>query len=1736
MSTDRRPGSVRLLGAEGALELIEFLTGTANSAQITRSAGDGRPALTLRLQRDDAPTEQVDATPERVQAVPEPVAANAARPPNVLDRHLLTYEPEPPIETGPGVTFAPPGTLVVVAGDIEIHAGYLTADTAVLRAHGDGWLLTRDGATVEISHDETALASAITDLDPAHVRVVLRLDPVGDWTTVRDNTILTLHEVAFLAARSAPRAITCQMLVLGGTDTDGRPHPYAGLFTGLGKALTTEPFFAAVDTHVLLTDEREAGAAIALLEQESRAARPLPVTMRANGIRWVERTRPTPLPTPAPLLELPADAVIVGAGASRGIGMAMMLALAERYRPILHIVGSTDLSRFDDLALTEDETAHGARRRKLLREAVGRPGGVAAANAELTRLGHARTIRDSLRELERRAGAGRVHYHPCDVTDPDSVTRMAADVHRLSGTRVDLLFHLAGVNRTADMQNKRLSDFRAVRDLKVRSYRNLKAAFAADPPRRWVNTSSIAAVLGVRGEVDYAAGNAFLLTSGGYEAARGGAETTFAWGLWGDAGRSTEAAYARVLDANADMAPMPAVEGIAHLLGELGASESGACPVFLGATERAAIHRDRPGVCALWDAPPHDTTQRPAVQEPGPRFFVDEIAERGSNRLVIHRDLELERDGYLEDHLIQGHPTMPGLILTEMAAEAAAELVPGRVPIAFEDLAFDRFVRVYRTSARPERKKLVAELVTHEPGAEGRSVVEVRILSDLIAPDGTVLATDKPHARMRVILRDSAPACPRPDPGLLPTPTDGVELANPYQVDSPFARLSGVFASFSHITVGTAGNRAAMRLNRERLGRWFSGALVPAVLCDAVAQGAVAATGNEWSAIVVPRSIGRIDVYGGLNDFAVSDGDLTLYTRPPRRGAKRYTNDWAAVATADGRLVLRMSDLAGDVIGHVHRGTGEFRTAAEHERSGTPTVPVPVPAAEPEAAPAEDEPAVRPNLLAYDGDNFARPVDRYVAEPIPRPLTTTGDGLSGKTVLLLGLANEFTPAVAAGLRARGVTVHTATTRDELTTVAADADTWDGIIDLGTMGAPDYTLGDRAWRSAYARTVAAIKLVYPTWQAESGVARHFYLAVGHEDGVFGRSEHLPAQPVSGAWAGVAKTLPIELPTVAVKAVDLDRADAEATVRAVCAETGDWHDLEVGYREGVRHVLTLRAAPLRLPEDHTGAIGPEDRVLISGGGRGVGFELAKALARTGARVVVTGRAPYPGGVLTDDDTHARHRRDVLRDAASRTGDPDRIRSAVQELEAADRLRELQRNLETARADGLAIDYEACDIVDRASVDALFARMESPPTILVHNAGVYRGVRIPAQTDADLDSTMDTKVIGFENLLAATLLHTTPRMVCAVSSVSGRLGGMVGHFPYAAANNALTQLGHWAERRYGIPVRSICWPTWERIGNIVNYEGAAQYCSTVLPEEAVAHWQAELGAPYDPDAAARTAGEATYLGRLGVIWRPGSVRTIALPPEHPDAVRTSTSRRLLGEVGSFLEHRLFITRHRLTPGSEPHLVPDGTLGLGMLLEYALAAGDWVRPENRARQHLLEVADLRVDLEALRIPGQRDLEVEITARGTWADGQWAVQVALPGIGSMTLRYGANPVPPGYEPLVTDGTTVARHHEADLWCTPGAPRSSLPHPALAAMLADALAGAEGTAGQRLSIDRLVLLPGCLTADTVHRTAGGYRAVADGVPVMTVERLRLDAIDAEPAPATLAGNGLRDRELAVTAR
>src|SRR5690606_38410808 len=116
---------------------------------------------------------------------------------------------------------------------------------------------------------------------------------------------------------------------------------------------------------------------------------------------------------------------------------------------------------------------------------------------------------------------------------------------------------------------------------------------------------------------------------------------------------------------------------------------------------------------------------------------------------------------------------------------------------------------------------------------------------------------------------------------------------------------------------------------------------------------------------------------------------------------------------------------------------------------------------------------------------------------------------------------------------------------------------------------------------------------------------------------------------------------------------------------------------------------------------------DVILVSGGGRGVVFECATALARLGAKVVVTGRtepptpdAPY---LALDDDAFEAWGRERMRERKREepSASPRTLRA---EIEGFRRARELAANLQRAERDGLFIEYARCDVTDRAAVRAL------------------------------------------------------------------------------------------------------------------------------------------------------------------------------------------------------------------------------------------------------------------------------------------------------------------------------------------------------------------------------------------------------------------------------------------------
>ena len=158
------------------------------------------------------------------------------------------------------------------------------------------------------------------------------------------------------------------------------------------------------------------------------------------------------------------------------------------------------------------------------------------------------------------------------------------------------------------------------------------------------------------------------------------------------------------------------------------------------------------------------------------------------------------------------------------------------------------------------------------------------------------------------------------------------------------------------------------------------------------------------------------------------------------------------------------------------------------------------------------------------------------------------------------------------------------------------------------------------------------------------------------------------------------------------------------------------------------------------------------VVTGGNRGIGFEVSRQLGKLGHRVILTARNPVEGN------------------------------AAAEKLQSED----------------LDVLYHALDVTDPASAEALagfvrerFGRLD----ILVNNAGIFRdgGPQAARLLDADLDmlrTTFETNTLGPVSVTHALLpLMQGHGRVVNVSSGAGQLAEMGSGYPaYRVSKTAL------------------------------------------------------------------------------------------------------------------------------------------------------------------------------------------------------------------------------------------------------------------------------------------------------------------------------------------------------------
>ncbi|WP_345050095.1 SDR family NAD(P)-dependent oxidoreductase, partial [Streptomyces rameus] len=236
----------------------------------------------------------------------------------------------------------------------------------------------------------------------------------------------------------------------------------------------------------------------------------------------------------AAALGLDRDSVVLLAGGARGITARFAATLAAASRCRIELLGRTPVP-------TAPETPHiaAARTPVELRAALAAGPG-APQPAEINRTAELilaqREISTTLAELTALGSTAR--YRSVDFRERDAVLQAVKEIHAEHG-RLDGVVFAAGVIEDRLVAEKSPESFQRVYGTKTAGAAALFAALddLSATPAFTVLFGSIAAVLGNRGQSDYAAANDALEVLGADRAARTGRRVlTVHWGPWAPAG------------------------------------------------------------------------------------------------------------------------------------------------------------------------------------------------------------------------------------------------------------------------------------------------------------------------------------------------------------------------------------------------------------------------------------------------------------------------------------------------------------------------------------------------------------------------------------------------------------------------------------------------------------------------------------------------------------------------------------------------------------------------------------------------------------------------------------------------------------------------------------------------------------------------------------------------------------------------------------------------------------------------------------------------------------------------------------------------------------------------------------------------------------------------------------------------------------------------------------------------
>jgi natural product biosynthesis luciferase-like monooxygenase protein len=392
--------------------------------------------------------------------------------------------------------------------------------------------------------------------------------------------------------------------------------------------------------------------------------------------------------------------------------------------------------------------------------------------------------------------------------------------------------------------------------------------------------------------------------------------------------------------------------------------------------------------------------------------------------------------------------------------------------------------------------------------------------------------------------------------------------------------------------------------------------------------------------------------------------------------------------------------------------------------------------------------------------------------------------------LIFADAGGVGACLAALLEARGEQCVVVPAGDTALPLVAHRGSLRGVLHLGSLDVPplDGHADDMVLAEAQERGVAHVLQLVQLF-VRAGLAEMPRLwAVTRGAQPVGPDRRPLAVAQAPLW-GLGRMIAVEHPLLWGGLVDLDPdADSDEAARQL-AQTlaGGDHEDQVAYRRGRRYVARLRRRRKPPGEARTVPVRPDGTYVITGGLGGLGLELARWLARRGARqLVLLGRTPLP----------PRHEWDIA--------DPTSPAGAA--VAAVRTLQEQGVQVRTAAVD-VADERALAEVLDTLHREAL------PPIRGVFcAAGLWLDRTLLQLDPPTLRAVLRPKVQG--SWWLHRLLADAPLDFFVMFSSVASLLPTAGQGNYAAANSFLDALAY-HRRAEGLPATCINWGPWSDAG---------------------------------------------------------------------------------------------------------------------------------------------------------------------------------------------------------------------------------------------------------------------------------------------------------------------------------